>query len=197
VYVAPPAADVVSPNGDGVDEEQVFALKVVRPSSVDATVVAPDGKTQTLLAQTVQPGTRTVAWKPDAAAPEGRWLLRARATDDLGRASTAERPFAVNETLGQLAVAPATVRVRRGGGRLSVAFTLARPAKVRVTVETRSGVVVATVAERAFAAGRQQVVWNGRAAGRAVAGGQYVVRVRAQNEVGDVDLLAPFRARRR
>ena len=37
------AETVVSPNGDGVGEEQALAYKVVRPSNVDATLTAPDG----------------------------------------------------------------------------------------------------------------------------------------------------------
>ena len=125
-------------------------------------------------------------------------MFRVTATDDQGRTSTAERMFAVNDTLAQLTLAPSVARVRARGGRVAVAFTLARPARVRIGVATPAGVTVATVADRSFAAGRQQVVWNGRSAGgRAVPGGRYVVRVTAGNAVGEVALEAALRVRRR
>ena len=43
VYAAPPAADVLSPNGDGVDDTQTLAYKLVRPSHVVATLSGPGG----------------------------------------------------------------------------------------------------------------------------------------------------------
>ena len=43
VYVPPPLETVVSPNGDGVAETQKLSYKVVRPSTVTATLTAPDG----------------------------------------------------------------------------------------------------------------------------------------------------------
>ncbi len=43
VYAPPPLEAVVSPNGDGVAETQKLSYKVVRPSTVTATLTAPDG----------------------------------------------------------------------------------------------------------------------------------------------------------
>src|SRR5919202_1397450 len=43
VYAPPPALDVVSPNGDGIGERQQLAYKVVRPSTVTASLVGPGG----------------------------------------------------------------------------------------------------------------------------------------------------------
>ena len=43
VYALPPLETVVSPNGDGVAETQKLSYKIVRPSTVTATLTAPDG----------------------------------------------------------------------------------------------------------------------------------------------------------
>ena len=43
VYAPPPREPVLSPNGDGVAETQALAYKLVRPSTVQATLVGPDG----------------------------------------------------------------------------------------------------------------------------------------------------------
>ena len=91
VYSPVPEA-VISPNGDGYAEKQrELSYKVVRPSNVTATLVAPGGAvafTETLLQQ---PGTYPVAFPPASADPtvvepppaEGRWRLEVTATDDL------------------------------------------------------------------------------------------------------------------
>jgi hypothetical protein len=42
VYAPPPAERVQSPNGDGVAEAQALPYKIVRPSTVTITLVAPD-----------------------------------------------------------------------------------------------------------------------------------------------------------
>ena len=46
VHAPLPMETVVSPNGDGVAESQELAYKLVRPSSVTANLVAPDGSTR-------------------------------------------------------------------------------------------------------------------------------------------------------
>ena len=43
VYAPPPLEAVVSPNGDGVAESQKLSYKIVRPSTLTATLTAPDG----------------------------------------------------------------------------------------------------------------------------------------------------------
>ena len=43
VYAPPPALGVVSPNGDGVAERQQLSYKVVKPSSVTASLLGPGG----------------------------------------------------------------------------------------------------------------------------------------------------------
>jgi Phosphodiester glycosidase/FlgD Ig-like domain len=216
VYAPPPLETVLSPNGDGVAETQELSFKLVRPSTTTTTLTAPDG---TIAWQEVlprEPGTYEVAFPPVPPTPppppegqppppppaplppaEGRWTLTVTALDDQGLSSTGTRRFWVNSTLASLRVVPARVVVRPSGGRADIGWTQARAARVRVTIETPEGIVVRTVANGALEAGEQTVSWDGRRANRKpVAGGRYVVRVTATNELGAVSLTQPLTVRR-
>jgi hypothetical protein len=203
---APAPEPVISPNGDGVDEEQrELSYKVVRPSNVTATLFAPDGTPAFTETLPRDPGTYPVAFPPapvdplaEPAAPaEGRWRLDVAATDDLGRASTTTQAFTVNNTLGFARLSRRTLVVRvRGKQTISAGVSLTRPAKVTATVETTSGVQVATIAVRRLPAGRFAASWKGTTRGGRflVYGGLYTVRFHATNELGAVDVVtAPFR----
>ncbi len=86
VYV--PQLDATVPSGKPI----ALAYKVVRRSSVAATLTAPDGSTTTLDSGTRAPGTYPLSW---TATTQGRWTLTVAATDDLGRRTSAERTFTV------------------------------------------------------------------------------------------------------
>jgi hypothetical protein len=179
VYAAPPAVDVVSPNGDGVDDTQTFTYKLVRPAQVTASVAGP-GKPPVVLAQdTEQPGAHTLAWDANAAA-EGQWTFGVTAVDDLGRTTSAQRPFLVDLTLGSVALSGTTV-----------SFQLARGADVTVTVESANGITVATLLSKQLGAGAQQVTWDGTPRSG------YRVRVTATNAIGTVAQVVPFGSRKR
>jgi len=191
---------VISPNGDGYAETQrQLSYKVVRPSSVTATLVAPGGATA--YTETVQraPGTYPVAFPPvDSTQPispaEGRWRLEVSAGDDLGQASTTSQSFTVNNTLGFARLSRRSLVVRVGGKQsISAGVTLTRAAQVTATVETTSGVRVATIAVRRLAAGRFSAGWRGTTRGGKflVYGGMYAVRFRATNQLGSVELVSP------
>ncbi len=68
------------------------------------------------------------------AAVEGSWRFSVTATDDLGRTTTADRQFALNQTLGSLQVTPTS-------GGATATFQLAHAATVTVTVEKANGIV--------------------------------------------------------
>jgi hypothetical protein len=201
VYAPPPLVQVVSPNGDGVDESQRLEYKVVRPANVTASLVGPDGAERVLESGRRDPGRFRVAWSGVRAdgspEPEGRWRFRISATDDQGQTSSAERLFAVNNTLGALAVQP-LVWVGRGGSNLRATFRVAHASVVRATVERPSGAVVRTILRRSFPEGPAAIGWDGRDTSRTIAyRGRYVLRLRATNELGTVDLTRPFSVRRR
>ena len=202
VYAPVPEA-VISPNGDGYAERQrELSYKVVRPSNVTASLVAPDGSPAFTETLDRTPGTYPIAFPPAAADPtqapaapaEGRWRLEVSATDDLGRASTTTQTFSVNNTLGFARLSRRTLVVReRGKQTISAGVTLSRPARVTATVETKTGVQVATIAIRRLPAGRYAASWRGTTRGGKflVYGGMYVVRFRATNELGAVEVVSP------
>jgi hypothetical protein len=86
VYVPQPRATVVT--GTPI----ALAYKVVRPSSVEATLTGPDGSTAVLDAGTRAAGTYPFNWNATAL---GRWTFSVAATDDLGRRTSADRTFTV------------------------------------------------------------------------------------------------------
>ena len=201
VYAAPPATTVLSPNGDGVADQQTFTYKLVRPSAVTATLAGPDGSTQTLASDSEQPGVQTLQWSGQTAAgapaAEGNWTFQVTATDDQGRTTTATRAFSLNDTLGSLQVTPAAAHLAAGATAATAAFQLAHAATVTTTVETRTGIVIATLQSGKLQPGPQQIPWNGRtAAGGLAFTGAYQVHVVATNSIGTVSLVAPFTAHR-
>jgi hypothetical protein len=173
VYAAPPAVDVVSPNGDGIDDTQTFTVKVVRASQLTATLTGPTKATVVLAQASEQPGTYTFPWDA-AGAAEGDWTFTVS-----DGSTTAQRTFSVNDTLGNLVLSGT-----------DVSFQLSRPADVAVTVEKGNGVTVATVLAKKLGAGPQQVTWNGTPRSG------YRVRVVATNSIGTVDETAQFGSRR-
>jgi hypothetical protein len=200
VQVPAPATDVLSPNGDGVDEAQQLSYKVVRPSTVTASLVGPDGVARQTQTGPRAPGTYTLDWTGRSAQgapePEGRWRWVVNAVDDRGQASRAERVFYLNNTLGYLRVSPSRVVVRRRGGALRVAFRLAHPATVTLKIRTVSGATVQTV-RRKLRTGTTSIRWNGRyGSGISAFSGPYVASVRAVNAFGPTLLERRFQVRR-
>jgi hypothetical protein len=191
VYVPLPAA-TLSPNGDGINDRESFTYKVVRPSTVTASLVGPGGSTRVLAAGTRQPGLYRVTWDgidaTGAPAPEGRYRFSVSSSDDLGQSSTASRQFTLDDTLGFVHV---------GRNARAVSFKLAHAAKIRVTVETLGGEIMRTVAAGPRSAGAVTVRWNGRDGRRKrIARGTYVVRVAATSQVGLSQLRRVVRIRR-
>jgi hypothetical protein len=181
---APPVAATLSPNADGVNDVEPLSYKLVRPSTVSATLTGPDGSTRELDAGAKAAGRYKLSWD-GLDAPEGRYHWNVTATDDTGQASTDDRTFTVDNTLGFLRV---------GANARQIGFTLTRDATIRVTLETRSGGILRTVAKGRRPAGPVKVRWNGRdGRGKRVRRGTYVVRASATSELGLSQLSASVR----
>jgi hypothetical protein len=199
VYVPFPGTTVLSPNGDAVGEKQTLAYKVVRQSNVSGTLIAPDGSTRPVDAGSRAPGTYKFTWPGTRAdgsvEAEGKWRFNVSATDTSGQSSSADRLFTLNQTLANLTLSTTSTTVRSG---LRGTVTLAHPAKVAVTIQTASGIVVRRLARGVdLQPGTYSYGWNGRRdSGVRAFGGRYVFRVSATNEFGTVDLTKPFTARR-
>jgi hypothetical protein len=200
VYVPPPSEPVLSPNGDGVGDREQLSYKVVRPSTVTARIIGADGVARFTQSGPQAPGTYKFSWtatKPDGTVDtEGRWHWVVTALDDLGRQSSTDQPFWVNNTLANLRV-PRTVLVRAGRRLTLGTFKLTRAATVTSRVESTNGVVVRRLGSAKIGAGTARVRWDGRdRRGNLVYGGRYVLRVHAQNQFGPTDLTQSFLAHR-
>jgi exopolysaccharide biosynthesis protein len=186
VYAPAVPEPILSPNGDGIADSESFSYKLVRPSTVTASLVGPAGATIPLDAGRRNPGVFRFTWagaSQDASpAPEGKWTFSVEATDDQGRRSVAERQFSLNTTLGYLTA-------RASGLRMAATFRLARAARVATRIETPGGVIVRTLPGRSLDAGTVATSWRG-------APGRYVLSVTATNEIGSVEQTAPFTLRR-
>jgi hypothetical protein len=177
-------------NGDSARAVEPLSYRLVRTSTVTATLVGPDGVARVLEdAVAHPPGVYSLPFTAYDA--EGAWNWRVQATDDLGRTSIADRPFRYDTTLKGVSV-PAVSR-----GRLTVRFTLSRAAKVRLRIETRTGVTMRDLPPASLPAGAQQVVWDGRLPqGTRAYGGTYVAHLFVTSAVGTSDLAVPFGFRR-
>jgi hypothetical protein len=194
VYVEQQLA-TVSPNGDGVDDVQSLSYKLVRPSTVTAALVAPGGPAPTGEPVEQPPGTYTVAFPPagDASPVEGTWKLTVAATDQQGQRTSMTRSFTVDDTLGFLQASPRRLFLPPGGRRIEFSWKQTRPARVVVTVETKTGSVVRSLAARRVGAGDATVGWDGLdRSGKRVKGGVYEVHVVAKSEIGTTELDRAF-----
>jgi hypothetical protein len=192
---------VLSPNGDGVGETIAFRYKVVRPSQVAVTLVGPDRVPRLTETFSRTPGTYRYGWtgrRPDGSLEQlGRWRWVVNALDDQGLASEVERPFSLNDTLGFMRVAPRLFRPAQRRARLVASVRLARPARLVLSIETRSGTVLRRIVRNSASAGSASLAWDGRTTrGGLVFSGVYVARVRALNAAGTMELERTFSVRR-
>jgi hypothetical protein len=186
VYAPALPEPVLSPDGDGVADSESFSYKLVRPSTVTASLVGPAGASIPLDSGRRDPGVYRFAWAGSSSggspAPEGKWTFSVAASDDQGRQSAAERQFSLNTTLGYLSA-------RASGRRMTATFKLARPARVATRIETSGGATVGTLPTRSLDAGPAATSWRGTP-------GRYVLSVTATNEIGSMEQTAPFTLRR-
>jgi Phosphodiester glycosidase len=177
VQAQDPEPVVVSPNKDGIDERQIFRYKLPRNATVAVRLIGPDGGIRYSENATRTRGNYQLPWSGTRAdgsiEVEGGWRWVVTALDEEGQSSTVERRFTLNTTLGFLR-----------GSRRGASFRLARPAHVKVTLETRKGAVIRTLLARQLGAGRASARWSGRPLPR----GRYVLRVVATNQLGRAEL---------
>jgi hypothetical protein len=192
---------VLSPNGDGVADVQRLSYRLVRTSNVSATLLGPDGVPRFSFSGQQGPGTYPLEWPGTTAdgGPEleGRWRWVVTATDDAGQASSAERTFQLNRTLGFAAPVAPALAVPRAAPRAVATFKLTRAATVVARIETGAGVLLRTLPRGQASAGDYRVSWDGLTDGGAVVySGRYIAELTATNELGSVTLGATFSVRR-
>ena len=190
-----------SPNGDGAGDRQTLSYKLVRTSTVTATLTGPGGVTRTVDSGERRPGLYRFDWtgrNEGAPETEGRWRFAISAVDKEGRSSTAERAFNLNNTLGYITVKPQRAVVRRKrGARVTIGFQLTRPAAVSISITSKTGQLLRVVRNARAPAGRVVAIWDGRYPnGKPVFSGTYVAKVTAISGAGRADLARSFRVRR-
>ncbi len=188
VYAPEPAFPLLT--GETALATEPLSYKIVRPSTVTAALVGPDGVPHPF-ENAVRHDPGVYRFTGDAFDQEGTWRWDVSATDDLGRTSTVERTFRYDTTLRGLAV-PHIARARLG-----VRFTLARAAKVQLSIQTPRGTLVRALAPVSLPPGAQSIVWDGRLPlGSRAYAGTYVAHVLATSAVGASELTAAFLYRR-
>jgi hypothetical protein len=188
VYAAQPPLPLL--NGDPTRSVEPLSYKIVRPSTVTAQLIGPDQVPRVLEAAVAHPAG-SYPFTFTTYDVEGTWHWNVQATDDLGRVSTIDRTFRYDTTLKGLS----GPRLARKSATFR--FTLSRPAKVRLRIETRNGVVMRTLPTMSLQAGTQSLVWDGRLPmGTKAYGGTYVGHVFATSPAGTSDLAVQFPFRR-
>jgi Phosphodiester glycosidase/FlgD Ig-like domain len=188
VYAYPPSVPVITQSTYGAGEQ--LSYKVVRTSTVTASVIGPDGASYPVDSGSRAPGVYHFTWSSFNV--QGTWHWNIHATDDLGRQSTADQPFSYNLTLSALKVP--TIVARSNG--VPVSFTLSQPATVTLQIERPGGAVVRTLPSQSAPAGPQTLTWDATLDGQTKAyTGTYVMQVTATNAIGTMSLTAPFTLR--
>jgi FlgD Ig-like domain len=188
VYAAPPPVPLL--NGEPGKTVEQLGYKIVRPSVATAQLIGPDGVPRVLEAA-VKHDPGSYAFTYATFDVEGTWHWSISATDDLGRVSTIDRPFRYDTTLRALA-APRLARAQA-----AIHFSLSRSAKVRLQIETKTGVLVRALPAASLGAGAQSLLWDGRLPhGTKAYAGTYVAHVFATSDVGTSDLATQFAFRR-
>jgi flagellar hook assembly protein FlgD len=185
---ASPVAPAFSPNGDGVGDKQALSYRLVRPSTVTATLNGPNGTTITLPGGAQSPGTYPLSWdgrNGSTPAPAGAWTFSVSATDDRSVTTTAHRSFVLDDTLGFLTVG-------RAGRGETAHFVLSRQANVVVRIERTNGKAVATSHLNGLAAGSHKFTWNRRIGAKRAPKGRYLLKADATSSIGTSSLVAPF-----
>jgi hypothetical protein len=200
VHAPLPAQPVLSPNGDGVAEVQSLSYKIVRTSTVTASLVGPDRVPRETTTGVREPGTYKLTWSgrtvQGVPETEGRWRWVINAVDNRAQQSTVERSFDLNNTLGYLNVRPSRVVVHRRGANLRVGFRLEHAALVTLKIETANGARVRTIRQRR-GEGQTSIRWNGRYGnGVRAFSGPYIARVQTSNSFGRAELERRFSVRR-
>jgi len=167
-----------------------ISYKLVRPSTVTAVLVGPDGAPHPLESGVAHaPGT--YSFTANTFDHEGTWRWDVSATDDLGRTSTIERTFRFDTTLQALAV-PRTARKT-----VRVGFTLTRPAQVTLRIEATGGLLLRALPVASLQPGAEAIRWDGKLPGGSLAfAGTYVAHLLVASDVGTSERSVSFRFQR-
>ena len=181
---------VVSPNRDGVADRAAIRFRLTVPATVTVYVRNAAGKRVATISppRAFPAGSSSVAWNGGrlggGALADGRYTVEVEAKAGAEEAARTLR-VVIDRTLGSLTARPSLFSPNRDLRRdtASIAFTLVRPAAVRVRIFRGSRFVTRLLSKR-LGAGSQSLKWNGRRHGRVVADASYRAVVTATTDLG-------------
>ncbi len=190
-----PAA--ISPNGDQQADTSLVSFTLSLPANVTVDVVSAEGSVVATLVDRVFMGAGLHQVVADGSAlPDGEYTVQVSARTAAGASVEMEIPLAISRTLGTVSVAPAAFSPNGDGrlDRLTIDFTLANPADVRIRILRGDGAWVATpVVTESLPLGPQRFTWDGSRIGVGdVRDGSYEAVVDVTDAVGTVSFGVPF-----
>ncbi len=190
--VAEPEA--ISPNGDGQADTTTLTYRISAPANVTIEIADEIGGVVGTVVDRVWTAAGQHSVEIDGSGLEdGNYNAVVTARTATGVSTQKVIPLSVNRTLGLVTVAPASFSPNGDGrkDRLSLSFSLATPADVRVRVE-REGRWVASPLAGSFLAGTQRFSWNGVRASGLLRDGEYRAVVDAIGGPGTITYAVPF-----
>ncbi len=187
--------DWFSPNGDGWAETAKVTYRAAERAATRVSIVDGAGKVERRLTEwrDASAAEQSATWNGQVTAgdaqtpaPDGEYAFLVECRDAAGNVSRKKAPVLVDRTVGHLTAAPDTVSPNGDGvnDSATLAFTLTRPATVKVTVKVAGkGVRSYVLGQLPAAAG--SVVWDGLTAdGAPVASGRLTFTVSATSALG-------------
>ena len=185
--------DVVSPDGDGLDDLATVSYRLSTPAAVAVTAIDDAGVEVEVEPATWRRAGAHTAGFDAVSLPDGLYTVELSARSAAGSEATATVAVVVTRTLNKLTLSPLLFSPN-GDGRadtLRIAFTLTRPAAVRAIV-LRDGAAVTTVLAGPLAAGRHVVRFDGRKRAGPIADGAFTVAVEADDGTATAHAELPF-----
>ena len=190
--VAEPEA--ISPNGDGQADTTTLRYRLSAPANVTVELTDAIGGVVATVVDRVwtRAGPHTATVAADALA-DGRYNVVVTARTAAGASVQKVIPLSVSRTLGLVVVTPQAFSPNGDGrkDRLTLTFSLAAPAAVRVRVE-REGRWVASPLSASLTPGSQRLVWDGARAAGLLRDGEYRAVVEADDGIGAISYGVPF-----
>jgi hypothetical protein len=188
-----PAA--ISPNGDQQLDASLVSFSLTIPANVTVAVESPTGDAvETLVDRVFMDAGLHEVVLDGSPLPDGRYDVVVTALTVAGEQVQSVLPLAVSRTLGTVSVTPSLFSPN-GDGRLdslTIGFSLASPAQVRIRILRDDGRSVVTPFTASLPAGPQQFVWNGTKPGGRIPDGAYQAVVDATDAVGTVSFASQF-----
>jgi hypothetical protein len=190
--VAEPEA--ISPNGDGQADTTTLRYRLSAPANVTVELTDAIGGVVATIVDRVwtRAGPHTANVAADALA-DGRYNVVVTARTAAGASVQKVIPLSVSRTLGLVVVTPQAFSPNGDGrkDRLTLTFSLAAPAAVRVRVE-REGRWVASPLSASLTPGSQRLVWDGARAAGLLRDGEYRAVVEADDGIGAISYGVSF-----